>query len=210
MRCRRPEHGQPPPASCPEGGIDTNGDFMTQVSQAQGQLWGAMTTQVNQTFNASSEMHIGAVYWVVDTGSFDKTGQFTITNQGYVSAAHEDLEFPAMAAEGTGGNGKAIMLLHAERQRRADACRPWRLLPEHRLRPADRHLDRAERVRDQHRGRRAVAAGRIQRVPGLPRPDPAPLGRLQLGDLPARTAATGCTSPTSTSSPPTAPAARSR
>jgi hypothetical protein len=47
---------------------------------------------------------------VIGTKSFDKTGQFTVTNQGYVSAAHEDLEMPAMAAEGTGGNNKAIML----------------------------------------------------------------------------------------------------
>ena len=53
---------------------------------------------------------MGAVYWVVDTGSFDRTGQFTLTNQGYASAAHEDLNMPAIAAEGTGGNGKAIML----------------------------------------------------------------------------------------------------
>ena len=102
--------GSSPPASCPEGGINTNGDFMTQVSQAQGQLWSGMTTEVNQTFNAGPEIHEGAVYWVVNTGSFDKTRQFTITNQGYVSAAHEDMEFPAMAAEGTGGNGKAIMI----------------------------------------------------------------------------------------------------
>ena len=50
------------------------------------------------------------MYWVVDTDSFDRTGQFTITNQGYVSAAHEDLEFPAMAGEGTDGNGGAIMV----------------------------------------------------------------------------------------------------
>jgi hypothetical protein len=102
--------GKPPPASCPEGGIATNGDFMTQVSQAQGQLWGATTTEVNQIFASTSEIHEGAAYWVVDTGSFDRTGQFGITNQGYVSAAHEDLEFPAMAAEGTGGNGGAIMI----------------------------------------------------------------------------------------------------
>ena len=101
--------GSPPPKSCPEGGIETNGDFMTQVSQAQGQLWGAMSTEVNQIFALGPEIHAGAIYWVVDTGSFDKTGQFTITNQGYVSAAHEDLEFPAMAGEGTGGNGRAIM-----------------------------------------------------------------------------------------------------
>ncbi len=69
-----------------------------------------MSTQVNQTFGTSSELHMGAVYWVVDTDSFDQTGQFTITNQGYASAAHEDLNMPAIAAEGTGGNGKAIML----------------------------------------------------------------------------------------------------
>ncbi len=102
--------GSPPPKTCPEGGIETNGDFMTQVSQGQGQLWAPMTTQVNQTFGNSSELHQGTVYWVVNTGSFDQTGKFSITNQGYASAAHEELEMPAMAAEGTGGNGKAIML----------------------------------------------------------------------------------------------------
>ena len=47
---------------------------------------------------------------MIDTSSFNRTGLFSITNQGYVSAAHEDMEFPAMAGEGTGGNGKAIML----------------------------------------------------------------------------------------------------
>ena len=82
---------------------------MTQASQGQGQLWSALPTEVNQTFNSGNEIHNGAAYWVVGTGSFDKTGLFTMTNQGYVSAAHEDMEFPAMAAEGTGGNGKAIM-----------------------------------------------------------------------------------------------------
>ena len=28
---------------------------------------------------------MGAVYWVVGTRSFDKTGKFTLTSQGYVS-----------------------------------------------------------------------------------------------------------------------------
>jgi hypothetical protein len=102
--------GSPAPASCPENGLNTNGDFMTQASQAQGQVWAAMSTQVNQTFGTSSELHMGAVYWVVDTRSFDRTGQFAITHQGYASAAHEDLNMPAIAAEGTGGNAKAIML----------------------------------------------------------------------------------------------------
>jgi len=107
--------GSPPPASCPEGGIATNGDFMTQVSQAQGQLWAATTTEIAQTYSSepSPEVHQGAVYWVIGTDTFDKFGFFSLTNQGYVSPKHEDLEFPAMAAEGSssqdGGNGGAIM-----------------------------------------------------------------------------------------------------
>jgi hypothetical protein len=102
--------GDHPPASCPEGGIATNGDFMTQVSQAQGQLWAAVPTKINQTFASGSEIHVGAAYWVVGTGSFDRTGQFTLTSQGYVSPAHEDLSMPAMGGEGTGGNDRAIIV----------------------------------------------------------------------------------------------------
>jgi hypothetical protein len=107
--------GSPPPASCPEGGIATNGDFMTQISQAQGNLWSATTTEIDQNYagQSSPEVHQGAVYWVVGTSSFDKYGVFSLTGQGYVSPEHEDLEFPAMAAEGfrwqDGGNGKALV-----------------------------------------------------------------------------------------------------
>lgn len=93
--------------SCPEGGIATNGDNVTQASQAQGQLWTAVSTELDQTFhstrNPKVEVHQGAAYWVVGTGSFDHTGAFTLTNQGYVSAAHEDLEFPSMAASDSSG-----------------------------------------------------------------------------------------------------------
>ena len=102
----------PPPTTtgpCPEGGINSNGDFLTQVAQAQGQLWGSTATQIAQTYaGASAEIHQSAVYWVVGTRSFDNTGKFTLTSQGYVSAKHEDLEFPSMAATPTGG-GRAIM-----------------------------------------------------------------------------------------------------
>jgi len=101
--------------SCPENGIATNGDFLTQVTQGQGQIWGATTTEVEQTFSseASPEVHQGAAYWVVNTSDFDSTGTFSLTSQGYVSPAHEELEFPAMATGGfagqDGGNGRAIM-----------------------------------------------------------------------------------------------------
>ncbi len=109
QQCANPLVGAPS-QPCPEGGINPNADNMTQVSQGQDQLWSALPTEVNQRFATTAEIHNGAAYWVIDTKSFDKTGLFTITNQGYASAAHEDLEMPAMAAEGTDGNGKAIML----------------------------------------------------------------------------------------------------
>lgn len=108
--------GNPPPASCPEGRIAVNGDGITQASQAQGQLWTSSTTGINQTFSSESapEAHQGVVYWVVNADSFDRLGVFTLTNQSYVSAQHEDLEMSAMAAEGfrgqDGGNGGAIVL----------------------------------------------------------------------------------------------------
>jgi hypothetical protein len=99
-----------PPAHCPEGGIATNGDGMTQVAQAQGQLWGGISTEVDQTFASESapEAHQGALYFVVGTGSFDAGNGFTLTNEQYVSAAHEDIEFPTVAAEDAPGGG-AIM-----------------------------------------------------------------------------------------------------
>ena len=102
-----------PPA--PRVGLATNDDGFIQVSQAQNQLWGAVDTEIDQTYSseATPEQHAGAAYWVIGTRSFDRSGVFSLTSQGYVSAKHEDLEFPAMAAEGfpsqDGGNGGAIM-----------------------------------------------------------------------------------------------------
>ena len=100
--------GNPPPAHCPDGGISTNGDNITQVAQGNGQLWAGAATEIVQTFQSSNtpETHAGAAYWVVGTRSFDQTGQFSLTSQSYISAMHEDLEFPAFAAGA--GNGRAI------------------------------------------------------------------------------------------------------
>ncbi|MGI0078228.1 MAG: hypothetical protein ACRECH_01230 [Nitrososphaerales archaeon] len=92
-------------ASCPESGIATNGDSATQVSFADGQLWTAISTQVVQIFGKSSELHIGATYWTIGTGGFDSSskGSFSVTNEGIVSAAHEDIEMPAIVGVDTGG-----------------------------------------------------------------------------------------------------------
>jgi hypothetical protein len=101
--------------TCPENGIATDSDQVTQVSQAQGHLWAGVNTEINQQFAsqpANPETHAGTAYWVVSTRSFDQSRQFTLTSQGYAAAAHEDLEYPAMAGEGAasaGGNGKAIV-----------------------------------------------------------------------------------------------------
>jgi hypothetical protein len=86
--------------SCPEGPIATNGDNFTQASQAQGQLWGAVSTETSQSFAGEStpEVHQSAAFWVIGTKSFDRSGVFTLTSQGYVSPSHEDLAFPVIAA----------------------------------------------------------------------------------------------------------------
>jgi hypothetical protein len=96
-------------AHCPEGPITTNGDNITQASQGNGQLWAGADTEIVQTYAASNtpETHAGAAYWVVGTRSFDQTGQFTLTSQGYVSAMHEELAYPAFAAGAS--NGRAIV-----------------------------------------------------------------------------------------------------
>jgi hypothetical protein len=101
--------GSPPPAHCPEGGISSNGDNVTQVSQGNGQLWAGADTEIVQTYASSNtpETHAGAAYWVVGTGSFDRTGRFSLTSQGYLSAMHEELEFPAFASGAS--NGRAIV-----------------------------------------------------------------------------------------------------
>jgi hypothetical protein len=95
-------------AHCPEGPITTNGDNITQAAQGNGQLWAGLNTEIVQTYAASNqpETHAGAAYWVVGTRSFDQTGRFSLSSQGYISAMHEDLEFPAFAAGAS--NGRAI------------------------------------------------------------------------------------------------------
>jgi hypothetical protein len=101
-------NGNPAPASCPEGGVATNGDNFTQASQAQGQLWGAISTEVAQSFpGRSSEVHQDGAYYVIGTAGFDRGGSLTLTGEGYVAPAHEDLSMPVIAAP---DSGPAILL----------------------------------------------------------------------------------------------------
>jgi hypothetical protein len=88
--------------SCPESGIASNGDGATQVSYADGQIWLGVSTVVVQSFSTSTELHIGSTYWDINTGG----KSLSVQREGYVSAAREDLEFPAIAAS---DNGQALM-----------------------------------------------------------------------------------------------------
>ena len=90
---------------CPELGIATNGDGATQASYAGGQIWFAVSTLISEQFGKTSEDHMGAAYFVVSTASFKGASPtLTLTKQGYVAAAHEDLEFPTLVG-GTGNSG---------------------------------------------------------------------------------------------------------
>jgi hypothetical protein len=171
-------------ASCPEGGLATNGDNLFQVSQAQGQLWAATSTQLAQTYTgANAEIHMGAVYWVVGTRSFDQTGKFTLTSQGYVSPRHEDVDMPAMAAT-PGSGGRAIMLFTLSGDGGPTGADHGGFFPSTgfgRLTSSSGGLLKST-------ANIAPWAGPPgwPRVPGLPGRDPAPLGRLQLGTFRTR------------------------
>lgn len=116
VNCSLLEDGEPT-TGCPEGGIASNGDGATQAFYSDGTIWTAVSTIVNQTFGYGEwETHLGATYWGISVGnSFGNTNAqsnlnnhgsiFSIQSQGYVSAAHEDIEFPAMAS----GGGEVLM-----------------------------------------------------------------------------------------------------
>jgi hypothetical protein len=91
--------------TCPEGGIATNGDGTTQASYVGGHLYWANSTLVNEQFGSSNEIHAGAAYWIVSTSSFTGTHPtLTLAKDGYVAAAHEDIEFPTLVGGGASGD----------------------------------------------------------------------------------------------------------
>lgn len=92
-------------ATCPENGIETIDDGATQASYVGGHLYFAISTLVNELFGGAGELHTGGAYWIVSTASFTgATPTLTLTSQGYVAAAHEDIEFPTLAGGGTSGD----------------------------------------------------------------------------------------------------------
>ena len=96
---------------CPESGIATNGDGVTEASYSQGQLWTSVSTLVNQIFSQGpSEIHVGVAFWAIGTYSLGQASFFRISSQGHVAASHEDLEFPSVAATDSNGALMAFTL----------------------------------------------------------------------------------------------------
>ena len=89
---------------CPVGGLASNGDGMWDtVVYAQGALWGAINTLVNEGTPFNPNFHMGAAYWVVNAHG----GHVSLANQGYVAAKNEELLFPSV---GVGPSGNALMV----------------------------------------------------------------------------------------------------
>ena len=89
-------------AACTEGQLASNGDGMWDtVVYAQGALWGAISTIVNQG-NSASAKHMGAAFFVVNAvGS-----SVGLANEGYVAAKNAELLFPSIAV---GPSGNALI-----------------------------------------------------------------------------------------------------
>ena len=161
---------------------------MTEVSQAQGQLWGGDDDpgQPDRSGRAPSCTRARCTGWSTPTRS-TRPGSSRITNQGYVSAAHEDLEFPTMAGEGTGGNGGAIMAFTLNGNGGPSAADRGGFYPSTAYGRLTVQLARPHRLDDQHRGCLGQSPqdgfSEYQGYPGI---TAAPLGRLRLGDLSAR------------------------
>ena len=99
----RPEHGWP----LPGGGYQLQRRLHDTGLAGPRSALGRHRHPIAQTYTrANAEIHQGAVYWVVGTRSFDQTGTFTLTNQAYVTAMHEDLEFPSIAAKAPAVTGR--------------------------------------------------------------------------------------------------------
>ena len=187
------------PASCPEGGIETNGDNFTQVSQAQGELWSPLSTEVTQSFRSGTETHLGTLYFVVGTGSFDRFGVFSLTSSAYVSPAHEDLSMPVMAGADHGGAILAFTLTGNGGPTGADGGGFYPSTAFAQLSA----FSGGDHQPGLHRSPRPGPAGRVHRVPRLPRLRPASAGATTAPRSTCRAPARS-TSPTSTS--PTRPA----
>ena len=105
-----------------------------------------------------------------DAGQYDNHNDGT----GFMTGALDFNSFAELPA--SGDNRIAVWDWTGLRNLNSSSCGSCRSQPEHRLRPADVDIAGPDRVGDQYRGRRAVATGLLQRVPGLPRTNPASLG----------------------------------
>ena len=89
--------------ACQVGGLASNGDGMWDtVVYAQGALWGAINSLVNEGTHFNANFHMGAAYWVVNAAG----AHVSLANQGYVAAMNQELLFPSI---GVGPWGQGVM-----------------------------------------------------------------------------------------------------
>jgi hypothetical protein len=116
----------------PEQGLATNGDGFTQVSYADGLIWGAVSTLVCQTSveaqTTATELNIcappsgpsdgpsggnpfvGAAYWDITAAPMNSFMAPSVRGQGLVAAIGENMEFPSIAASDGGTSLMAFTL----------------------------------------------------------------------------------------------------
>ncbi|HXQ92948.1 MAG TPA: hypothetical protein VN739_08065 [Nitrososphaerales archaeon] len=90
-------------AKCHVGKLASNGDgFWDAITYAQGALWAAQPTLVNQGSTKTPNIHLGAVFYVIHASG----KSVSLVNEGYVAASNEDLLFPSV---GVGPTGNAVI-----------------------------------------------------------------------------------------------------
>ncbi len=77
--------------------LNSNDDRMNQTVYVKGQIWGALNTVVGSGAGQRS-----GIAWFAVTPSGDKKLNGTVSAQGYVSVARNNLAFPAIAANARG------------------------------------------------------------------------------------------------------------
>ncbi len=85
---------QVPAADQPIPYLNSNDDRMQQAVYVDGQIWGALSTVVE---NRHGDQHVGVAWFAVKPSTGNKLDGW-ITSQGYVAVDKNDLVFPSIAA----------------------------------------------------------------------------------------------------------------
>jgi hypothetical protein len=94
-----------------ENRLDTNDDRMQQVVYSDGKLWSGLNTALKNT--AARPAHAGIAYFVVSPHASASGVSATITHQGYVAVAGNEVMFPAIGVA-PGGSASMVFSLSGQ------------------------------------------------------------------------------------------------